>query len=79
MPNLNVSMEFFTWDLANDLHVCKKKTKKKQRKTCNTYHFVEFDLRNIKSARAVTMQSITISLKRSNSKVPKQFHLLCNI
>ena len=33
-----------------------KKKKKEQRKTCNTYHFVEFDLRNIKSARAVTMQ-----------------------
>ena len=38
MPNLNFSMAFFTWDLANDLHVWKKK-KKKQRKTCNTYHF----------------------------------------
>ena len=27
MPNLNFSMAFFTWDLANDLHVCKKKKK----------------------------------------------------
>ena len=32
MPNLNVSMEFFTWDLANDLHVCKKKKKKNNEK-----------------------------------------------
>ena len=57
MPNLNFSMAFFTWDLANDLHVCKKKKKTTITKNLyNTYHFVEFDLRNIKSARAVTMQ-----------------------
>ena len=57
MPNLNFSMAFFTWDLANYLHVWKKKKKKKNNEKLVTHIiFIEFDLRNIKSARAVTMQ-----------------------
>ena len=57
MPNLNFSMAFFTWDLANDLNLLKKKKKKKNNEKLVTHIiFIEFDLRNIKSARAVTMQ-----------------------
>ena len=55
MPNLNFSMAFFTWYLANDLNVLKKK-KKNNEKLVTHIIFIEFDLRNIKSARAVTMQ-----------------------
>ena len=40
--NLNFTIRIFIWDLANDLHICrkKKKKKKKERKTCKTYHSV---------------------------------------